>query len=120
MDAAVLIAQCALALLFLGAGATKVLQSRDRLLTAPNMAWAQDFSPSWIKVIGALEVLGAVGLVLPWVTGVAEVLVPLAATGLALVMAGAAVVHGRRGETRAIPVTVVLACLALLVAVVRF
>lgn len=68
-----------------------------------------------------MEVLGALGLILPALLGVATVLVPIAATGLALVMVGAAVVHVRRGDgvQAAIP-SLVLAALAAVVAWGRF
>jgi hypothetical protein len=49
-------------------------------------------------LIGLAEILGAIGLVVPAAVHIAPILVPLAAVGLALVMAGAAVVHARRKE----------------------
>lgn len=51
---------------------------------------------------------------------IAVVLTPLAAAGLALTMAGAAIVHARRKEFPDIAVNVVLGGLALLVAILRF
>jgi hypothetical protein len=69
-----------------------------------------------LKTTGALEVLAAVGLILPAVLGIVPVLVPLAAVGLVLLMVGAAVTHARRGESRAIVTNVVLVVLASMVA----
>jgi uncharacterized membrane protein YphA (DoxX/SURF4 family) len=109
-----------LALLFLGAGATKLIQPKQKIAANPNMAWAQDFSPGLLKLIGLLEVLAAVGLILPGALGVATVLVPLAATGLVLMMIGAIVVHGRRGEFPPVGMNVTLLILALFVAIFRF
>ncbi|MFG3341925.1 DoxX family protein [Glycomyces sp. NPDC048151] len=109
-----------LAAFFLFAGFTKLAQSKEKLLGSPNMAWAADFPPGLIKLIGALEVLAAVGLVLPAVLGTAVVLVPLAATGLALLMIGAAVVHGRRKEGQAVLTNIVLLAFAAVVAWGRF
>ena len=51
-----------------------------------------------IKAIGVIKILGAAGLVLPAMLDIAPVLVPLAASGLMLVMAGAATTRFRRGE----------------------
>jgi len=65
-------------------------------------------------------VLGALGVVLPWLLDVAPVLTPLAATGLALTMLGAMVVHTRRGERPALVPNAVLLALAAAVAVLRF
>lgn len=108
-----------LALAFLAAGAMKLTRPKAQLAES-GLAWVEDFTPGAVKGIGAVEVLGALGLVLPAVTGIAPVLVPLAATGLALTMVGAAVVHVRRGETRMIVVNVVLLLLAAFVAWGRF
>jgi uncharacterized membrane protein YphA (DoxX/SURF4 family) len=109
-----------LALVFLGAGFAKLTQPKEKLQANPNMAWTEDFSPGMIKTIGALEVLGGLGLILPELTGIAPVLTPLAAVGLVLVMLGAAVTHARRKETQTIVVNVVLGALAVFVAVGRF
>ncbi|HEX8508600.1 MAG TPA: DoxX family protein [Propionibacteriaceae bacterium] len=110
-----------LALAFFGAGASKLLTARPKLLENPQMAWASDFSNRQVKTIGTLEVLGAVGVILPWRLGIAEVLTPLAATGLAAIMVGALLVHRRRGELKAaLPVNSVLLALAVSVAAIRF
>jgi hypothetical protein len=85
------------------------------------MTWAEDFSNSTVTTIGVLEILGALGLVLPWATGIAPVLTPLAATGLALDMAAAATVHARRKDpAMAFFVVGVLFVLDVFVAVGRF
>ncbi len=108
-----------LAAAFLGAGLMKLAQPKEKLVES-GMGWAGDFSPGVVKAIGALEVLGALGLILPAVFDVATVLVPLAAVGLALIMAGAIVVHARRKETPMVVANVVLLVLALFVAWGRF
>ncbi len=64
--------------------------------------------------------MAGVGLLLPAVTGVATVLVPLAAVGLAVLMVGAAVTHARRGELPMIGINAVLLLLAVVVAWARF
>jgi hypothetical protein len=65
-----------------------------------------------------IEIVGAVGLILPWLLDVAPILTPIAAVGLAAVMAGAVVVHIRRKEQFVPPL--VLGLLALVLAVIRF
>lgn len=88
-----------LAFVALATGLMKIVRPKEKLLAmgAP-FAWAQDFSQNQIRGIGALEVLGAIGVILPMALGVLPVLAPLAALGLALVQVGAFVVHARRGE----------------------
>ena len=87
-----------MAAVFLFAGANKLLISQERLAKAPGGGWVLEFGPGFLKALGAAEILGAVGLILPAVLDIGPVLVPLAALGLALVMAGAATVTFRRQE----------------------
>ncbi|MEP6559817.1 MAG: DoxX family protein [Nakamurella sp.] len=108
-----------LAAAFLASGLMKITRSKKQLADS-GMGWTENFSDSALKGIGALEVLGALGLILPGALGVAPVLVPVAATGLALVMIGAIVVHARRKESQLIIVNVVLLALAAFVAWGRF
>lgn len=109
-----------LAAFFLAAGATKLSQSHTKLLANPNMKWVEDFSPGAIKLIGAAEVLGAIGLILPAVLDIAPILTPLAAVGLAVIMLGAIVTHGRRKENQPIIINAVILVLAAVIAIFRF
>jgi hypothetical protein len=108
-----------LAATFVYAGGTKVLQSREKLVAA-GLGWYEYWPPLAIKAIGALEVLAAIGMILPAVTGIAPILVPFAATGLVAMMLGAMVVHARRGEFAWLAPNVVLLILAAVVAWGRF
>ena len=118
MNVLLWIGQGLLAAAYLAAGLTKMSQPREKL--AKNMGWVEDFSPGAVKAIGAIEVLGAIGVVLPWATGIAPVLTPLAAAGLAIVQILAAVVHVRRKENKSLPVNAILFLVAALVAIGRF
>lgn len=121
MNTATWIVQGLLAFALLGAGGMKLAKGRKELIASgASMGWAEDFSDGGVKLIGVLEVLAAVGLVLPWALGVAPVLTPLAGLGAALLLLGAAVVHLRRGEAKAIGAPLVLALLGVFVAVSRF
>ena len=108
-----------LAAAFPASGLMKLAQPKKKIVDS-GMGWAEDFSDGAVKGIGALEVLGALGLILPAVFDVATVLVPIAATGLALIMLGAAVTHARRKESQMVVVNVVLLLLAAFVAWGRF
>ena len=119
MNLALWIIAIVLAVAFAGSGLMKLVVPKDKLVTA-GQGWAQDFSPTNIRLIGLVEILGAVGLVLPAAVHIAPILVPLAAVGLALVMVGAIVVHARRKEPMNIAVNVVLIALAVVVALGRF
>lgn len=121
MDVVLWITSAVLSLAFLGAGFTKLRD--DRLTYAatrpPATSFAEDLSNPLFKTIGALEILGATGVLLPWALDIAPILTPLAAAGLAVIMVGAIAVHLRRGERQPIAITVVLLTLALVVAVGR-
>jgi uncharacterized membrane protein YphA (DoxX/SURF4 family) len=107
-----------LAAAFLVAGLTKLTQPKQKL--AGHMGWVEDFSPGVVKVIGGLEVLAAVGLILPAALDVVPVLVPLAAVGLVVLMAGAAITHLRRHEAQLVVINAVLLLLAVVVLWGRF
>lgn len=107
-----------LALVFLAAGLMKLTQPKEKL--QENQPWVEDFSAGTVRLIGALEILGAIGLVLPAALDIAPILTPIAATGLAITMVGAAIVHLRRKEMTNVVVNVVLLALLAFVAIERF
>jgi hypothetical protein len=99
MNIALWIVAGLLAAAYLLSGLSKMLVPRERMAKMMRAAeWVMDFSPGALKAIGAVEVLGAVGLILPALLGIAPILVPLAAIGLVLVMIGAVIVRIRRRE----------------------
>jgi uncharacterized membrane protein YphA (DoxX/SURF4 family) len=118
MNIALWIAQILLAFAFGAAGIMKSTQPHEKLTA--NMGWPGDYSPGFVKFVGVVEILGALGLILPAVTGIAPVLVPIAASGLAIEQVGAIAVHARRKERQPIIANVVLIALALFVAWGRF
>jgi uncharacterized membrane protein len=109
-----------LAAVFLIAGANKLLIPQEKLAKAPGGGWVLDFSAGFVKALGAVEILGAVGLILPALLDIAPVLVPLAALGLALIMTGAAIVTFRRQEFKHVLLNLTYLALALFVAWGRF
>lgn len=117
MDIALWIVAGLLAVAFLAAGGGKLTTPKQRLYDR-GMTFVEDFSAGQVKTIGALEVLGAIGLIAPAFVDGAEWLVPTAATGLLITMIGAVVVHLRRKEQFVPPL--VLGVLAAFVAVGRF
>lgn len=105
------IVQILLALLFLFAGGTKLFIPADVLQqnVPPN---AIRFSEMFLKFIGALEVLGALGLLLPGITRIRKGLTSLAALGLLILMIGAVVVvvMGEGAKAAIVPAVVGLLC----------
>jgi hypothetical protein len=107
-----------LAVAMLGAGSLKVITPKEGL--ADKGMELGDLPAGAIKAIGVLEVLGGIGLVVPALVNVAPVLVPLAAAGVAVVMAGAVVFHLRRKEIQGSLPAVALLVMAVVVAWGRF
>jgi hypothetical protein len=117
MNVALWILQGLLAATFLAAGGMKLVTAREKLQRQAHMGWVNDFTAGQIKLIGLAEVLGAAGLVVPWLLRIAPVLSPIAALCLALLMAGAVRVHVRRKEPFVPPL--VLGLFAAVVAIGR-
>ncbi len=119
MNIALWVVSIVLALAFIAAGGLKLVRPKEQLVD--KMAWVADATQGQVRTVGALEVLGGLGLVLPGLTGIAPVLVPLAAVGLFLMMIGAVVVHVRMGDSigHAAP-AIILALLCAFVAWGRF
>lgn len=120
MNLTLWIAAGLLAAVFLFAGSGKLLIPREKLARAPGAGWVWDFSAGFVKALGAVEILGAVGLILPALLDIAPILVPLAAVGLGLVMIGAAIVEFRRREIKHALVNVTYLALTAFVAWGRF
>ena len=109
----------ALAAVFAGSGAVKLMSTRDRQID--RTPYVEDFPQNVIRGIGVLEILGAAGLLIPALTGIATILVPMSAAGLAITMVFAALVHIRRGDgARAALPSIVLAICSVAVAWSRF
>jgi uncharacterized membrane protein YphA (DoxX/SURF4 family) len=87
MNLALWIIQGLLAALFLFAGGMKLVMPIEELMKQMPLPL-----PGWfMRFIGVVELLGAIGLILPWLTGIRPGLTPLAAAGLVIVMLGATV-----------------------------
>ena len=114
MNVALWAIQGLLALLFLFAGGMKVF-AYDRFVASAARRHPDrplGLSKALVTFIGASEVAGALGLVLPQSTGVLPALTPLAAVGLTAVMVLAARFHLQRQENATVPVVVALLCIA--------
>lgn len=119
MNIALWIFAAVLAALFLASGTTKIAKSREQLI-AGGYAWVEDCNSAQVKMIGALEIAGATGLIVPAAFGEGEVITPSAASGLALLMIGAVLTHVRRGETKIAVNLLVLVAVPAALAVLRF
>lgn len=112
------VAQALLAAAFSMIGFMKVGTPAEELLV--SMTWADEGTVWLIRFIGAAEIAGAIGLIVPAATRIKPILTPIAAALLAVVMVLAFLLHLVRGEFSALPVNVVLGGLAAFIAWGRF
>ena len=119
MTYALWIIQGLLAALFLFAGGTKLILPLDVLTSmgSPN----QIALPGWfVRFIGVVEVLGALGLILPGLLRIRPGLTPLAAAGLVIVMIGATVLTLAGGDVAPALIPLVVGLLSAFVAYGRW
>jgi uncharacterized membrane protein len=117
MNITLWIAASALAIFVFATGFMKVARPIEEIRKMP---WAAKMSATNIRLIGAAEILGAVGLVLPLATGIATILTPVAALCLAVLMLGATITHIRIKDPKSAALTTtVLMAIALFVAIGR-
>jgi hypothetical protein len=119
MNPVLWVCQGLLAILFLASGGAKISMSRERLL-ATGQTGIAPFPMPVVRLAAASELLAAVGLIMPWASGVLPVLTPVAAVGLGAVMIGAAGAHLHLRERRSAAVNVVFLLVCVFVAVARF
>lgn len=98
MNTAITVIQSFLVVGFTLGGLAQLLVPYTRYTQLPFQGWANDFKPWHVKLIGFLKVCAALGLIAPLFVPSLTSLTPLAAVGLALVMAGAIATHLRRAE----------------------
>lgn len=111
------IVQGLLALAYGMAGGMKASRPIEAL--GKSMTWVRSVPPAFVRFIGVVELLGAIGIILPLATGILPWLTVAAAVGLVIVQVGAIAFHLARSETQRLPINAVLLLLAVLVVVGR-
>ncbi|WP_067474796.1 DoxX family protein [Actinomadura hibisca] len=120
MNLALWIAAGLLALVALAGGLSKTFVPKEKLAALQGGGWTGDVGAGFVKSLGVLELLAAVGLILPALVDVAPVLVPVTAVCWVLLMVGAMVTHGRRGESKLVMLNLAYLALAAFIAWGRF
>lgn len=108
------VAQAFLALAYLAAGAMKAFRPIEAL--APRMTFVKHYSVAVVRFIGWAEIAGAIGLILPMVTGILPWLTPVAAIALGIVQVLAINYHIRHNEIGTVPANLVLLALSAFIA----
>jgi uncharacterized membrane protein YphA (DoxX/SURF4 family) len=121
MNTVLWILQGLIAAMFAMAGFMKLSKSRNDLMKQKDMNWVESVSSGNIKLIGLVELLAALGLIVPQLTGILPVLTPIAALGLILTMAGAMILHLKRGDgMKVVSRNIILMLVAGFIALGRF
>ncbi|MEU0551470.1 DoxX family protein [Micromonospora sp. NPDC005979] len=116
MNIALWIAAGLLATVALAGGITKTFVPRRKLASHRGGGWTGDASDGFVKTLGVLELLAAVGLILPAVLDIAPVLVPITAICWIVLMIGAMITHLRYDGARFVALNAVYLALAAFVA----
>jgi uncharacterized membrane protein YphA (DoxX/SURF4 family) len=118
MNIALWIVQVLLALLYAMSGILKTFQTAKAKQQFP---WAKNRSDEFVRFVGTSELLGALGLILPLVTGILPWLTVLAAVGLTLIQLLAIFTeHLPKREYNVIPMNLVLLALSMFVVIGRW
>ncbi|MEU8251792.1 DoxX family protein [Nonomuraea sp. NPDC048916] len=120
MNLALWIAAGLLAVVALTGGISKTFVPKDKLAALHGGGWTAGASVGFVKTLGVLELLAAVGLILPAVLDIAPVLVPVTAACWVLLMVGAMITHGRRREFALVGLNLIYLALAAFIAWGRF
>lgn len=98
-------AQIVGALLFCGAGATKLFVPIDQL--AQQMPWTATVAPAVVRAIALVDLAGGIGLLLPSLTRILPRLTVWAAVGCTLLQICAIIFHVTRQEFDILPLNAV-------------
>jgi DoxX-like family len=119
VNIAVWVVTTLLVIVYLGAGVAKLL--KPALPGSPTAATEERvYSARAVRTIGMLEVAGAFGLILPWLTGIMRAVTPISALGFVVLQVLAIHHHTLRKERATLPLNAVLLLAAVLVCVARF
>ncbi len=120
MNLALWIAAGLLAAVALAGGLSKTFIPREKLAAHEGGQWTANASDGFVRTLGVLELLAAIGLILPAVVDIAPVMVPVTATCWVALMVGAMITHGRFGQVRLMMLNLAYLSIAAFVALGRF
>ncbi|MDR6370416.1 putative membrane protein YphA (DoxX/SURF4 family) [Chryseobacterium bernardetii] len=118
MNTLVLIIQGLLALFFIMPGYGKISGSKVSHVANGHLKATSSIIP--IRILGILELLGCIGIILPWILGIVPVLTPIAAVCFCIIMLAGMIIHTVKKEYKMLPMLVVVFVLSFLVAYYRF
>ncbi|KPE52574.1 DoxX family protein [Chryseobacterium indologenes] len=118
MNTILWIIQALLAVFFIMPGLGKITGSKEKHVADGHLKSNNSIVP--IRILGVLEWLGCIGIIIPWLIGIAPILTPMAAAGFCLIMIAGMVVHTKKQEYKMLPMLIVVFILSAVVAYFRF
>ncbi|RAJ74958.1 DoxX-like protein [Chitinophaga dinghuensis] len=118
MNTILWIIQGLLSAFFILPGYGKITGSKEKHVNDGHLKPNDSIVP--IRILGMLELLGCVGIIIPWLLGIAPILTPITATGFCLIMLAGIVVHTRKKEYKMFPMLMIVFILSAVVAYFRF
>lgn len=118
MNTALWIMQGILAAWFVMPATMKLTSSKGKMIEKGQLELNGSELP--IRVLGFLELLGIVGIVVPWLTGILPILTPITAVAFGVIMLGAFAVHIKKKEFKVLPLIAIAFILSVIVAYYRF
>lgn len=120
MNLALWITTGLLAVVSLASGIIKTFIPVEKLAKQPGAKWVENASASFVRTIGVLEILAAIGLIVPALVNVAPIMVPVTAVCWMLLMIGAMITHLRLGEFKLVAANLLYFAMAAFIAWGRF
>jgi hypothetical protein len=118
MNAVIWVFQVVLAAFFIMPGVGKISGSRESHIVDGHIKPDGNLLP--IRILGVLELLGCVGMIVPWLTGIAPILTPITAVSFCLIMVAGMINHTIKREYKMLPMLTAVLIVASLVAYYRF
>lgn len=117
MNTALWVMQYILAAFFIMPGIGKLSGTVQKHIADGHLKPGTSIVP--IRLLGILELMGCIGIIIPWLTGIVPILTPITALGFCLVMGAGLINHTRKKEYKMLPMLVVVLIMAILVAYYR-
>jgi uncharacterized membrane protein YphA (DoxX/SURF4 family) len=103
---------------FIMPGFGKISSSKQKHIEDGHLKSNESIIP--IRILGIFELLGCIGIIVPWLTGIAPILTPVTAVCFCLIMLSGIIVHTKKKEYKMLPMLTIVFALAAVVGYYRF
>ncbi|RVT97209.1 DoxX family protein [Mucilaginibacter limnophilus] len=100
------VTQILISLFFIMPGLGKLTGSKEKHIADGHLQPNDNILP--IRILGVFELLGCLGIIVPWFTGIVPILTPITAVCFCIIMAAGMLVHSRKHEYKMLPMLIVV------------